>query len=187
MKIKPLFLLVLTSALIGCANQSEHANNAGNSLYYSMLNSESSNKDLSSLDESSDISSASQIELPTYDQIDLDLSEIDAAKIPYTYYDMEDYPNNYLSKIIKVSGPFMPYGSVDPSSCYPAIFLFGDSTGCCAYCLEFLLYGVPTCSPQGGDGYPLLNEEATVVGRFEKYYEGTSCYIHLVDAIWLKD
>ena len=40
---------------------------------------------------------------------------------------------------------------------------------------------------EGGNGYPILNEEATVIGRFETYLEGTSLYVHLVDAVWLKD
>ena len=39
---------------------------------------------------------------------------------------------------------------------------------------------------KGGNGYPLYEEEATIVGRFETYLEGSSMYIHLVDAIWLE-
>jgi len=100
--------------------------------------------------------------------------------------DMINKPSTYTSKIVKVKGPFRPYESTDPNSCYPAI-LVQDATACCGNGLEFLLYGVPRCTMQGGNGYPLLNEEATIVGRFETYLEDYSLYIHLVDAIWLKD
>ena len=87
--------------------------------------------------------------------------------------------------IIKMAGPFRPFDSTSPNCCYPAIVV-QDATACCASGIEFLLYGVPLCSKEGGNGYPLYNEEATIVGRFETYLEGTYMYTHLVDAIWLK-
>ena len=185
-KVLSLLTIISAMSIVGCAQQSGHVNNAGNSIYYSMQNdSESSDTDYVS-SSFENVSNSSDDSLPKYEQIDVDLSTMDKAKVPYVYYDMEDYPNQYVNKIVKVSGPFMPYGSVDPTSCYPAIYLFDDSTGCCAYCLEFLLYGVPICSPEGGNGYPLLKQNATIVGRFDKYYEGSSLYFHLVDAIWLE-
>lgn len=179
------FLIILTiSSLTGCSDESGHENNAGNKLYYSMLNDSNSGSVISPTSNQtySSISGA-----PKYEKIDYDFTAWDETLVQTNFYSMESYPSEYINKIVKVSGPFMPYGSVDPNSCYPAIYLFGDATGCCAYCFEFLLYGVPNvCSPAGGDGYPLLKEQATIVGRFDKYYEGSSCYIHLVDAIWVK-
>ena len=125
-------------------------------------------------------------EPPTYDKIDIDFTTKDETYIQTLYYSMESYPSEYINKIVKISGPFSPYESNNPNSCFPAIFLFKDSTGCCDYCFEFLLYDVPVCPYKGGNGYPLLNEEATIVGRFDKYLEGSTVYIHLVDALWLK-
>ena len=185
-KLLSLLSILTVISLVGCAQESGHASNAGNNIYYSMQNdSENSSTELVS-SSVENVSSSSEALLPKYEQIDVDFSTMDQARVPYIYYDMEDYPSQYTDKIVKVSGPFMPYDSVDPTSCYPAIYLFNDSTGCCAYCMEFLLYGVPVCSPEGGNGYPLLKQNATIVGRFEKYYEGSSLYIHLVDAIWLE-
>ena len=123
---------------------------------------------------------------PTYSKIDYDFTTKDETYVQSLYFSMESYPSDYINKVVKVKGPFSPYESSDPNSCYPAIFLFKDSTGCCDYCLEFLLYDVPVCPYAGGNGYPLLNEEATIVGRFDKYLEGSTVYIHLVDALWLK-
>lgn len=161
------FLLILTAtSLTSCAKESDPENSAS-SIDYSIRSDSSSGA-------------------PIYDKIDIDFTKWDTTLVQSNYYSMESYPSSYTNKIVKVTGPFKPYNSEDPNLCYPAIYLFDDSTGCCAYCFEFLLYGVPVCSPVGGNGYPLLNEEATIVGRFDKYIENGAVYIHLVDAIWLK-
>jgi hypothetical protein len=124
--------------------------------------------------------------LPVYENIDIDLTTMNATMVYSQVSDMLSRPSTYLHKIVKVKGPFKPYESTNPDYCYPAIIV-QDATACCGNGLEFLLYGVPRCSMQGGNGYPILNEEATVVGRFETYLEGTSLFVHLVDAVWLKD
>ena len=124
--------------------------------------------------------------LPVYEHIDIDLTTMNATMVYSQVSDMLSRPSTYLHKIVKVKGPFKPYESTNPDYCYPAIIV-QDATACCGNGLEFLLYGVPRCSMEGGNGYPLLNEEATVIGRFETYLEGTSLFVHLVDAVWLKD
>ena len=189
-KLLPLIFVLTISSIVSCSEGSGHENNAGNNLYYSMLNYSSSE---SIVTFASSASSSSREEqsiingLPFYSKIDYDFTTLDDTTLQSTFLSMNNYPEEYLNKIVKVSGPFLPYGSTNPDLCYPAIFLFGNDYSCCAYCFEFLLYGVPVCSPEGGNGYPLLREEATIVGRFDKYYEGSDCYIHLVDAIWLKE
>ena len=165
-KFFSLFAILVAISLTGCTEGPASENSASN------------------VDSSMQDSSNSGA--PKYDKVDIDFTKWDTTLVQSNYYSMESYPSNYTNKIVKVKGPFMPYDSDDPNLCYPAIYLFNDSTGCCAYCFEFLLYGVPICSPKGGNGYPLLNEEATIVGRFDKYIENGSVYIHLVDAIWVK-
>lgn len=124
---------------------------------------------------------------PTYETIDIDMTTMNETKLSLTYDSFYTDPGLYKGKVVKVKGPFEPLESTDENSCYPAIYLFSDATGCCPYVLEFLLYDVPICSMAGGSGYPLYHEEATIVGTFEKYYEGSALYVHLVDALWLKD
>ena len=122
---------------------------------------------------------------PIYDKVDVDLTKMNSTMVYAQVLNMLDDPGSYIGKIVKMSGPFIPFESTDPSTCYPAI-LISDATACCASGIEFILYGVPLCSMSGGNGYPLYQEEATIVGRFETYLEDASLYIHLVDAIWLK-
>ena len=134
---------------------------------------------------SSITSSIDVFSYPIYDNVDVDLTSMNATMVYAEVFNMMNNPGDYLDKIVKVSGPFVPFGSTSPDYCYPAI-LIKDATACCANGLEFLLYGTPRCSMEGGNGYPLYNEEATIVGRFTTYLEGNYLYVHLVDAIWLK-
>lgn len=175
---RKLYLIPFVILLASCANGG-HFNGRSN-LMDSLFNSNSNSGSIqSSISFDSD-------GLPVYEHIDIDLTTMNATMVFSQVSDMLSRPSTYLHKIVKVKGPFKPYESTNPDYCYPAIIV-QDATACCGNGLEFLLYGVPRCSMQGGNGYPLFNEEATVVGRFETYIEGTSLFVHLVDAVWLKD
>ena len=136
-------------------------------------------------DNSSEVIVSSSLDYPKYENIDVDLTTMNATMVYSEVNNMLSSPSSYIGKIVKMEGPFIPFDSTNPNYCYPAIVI-RDATACCASGIEFLLYGVPRCSKAGGNGYPLYNEEATIVGRFETYLEGTDMYVHLVDAIWLE-
>lgn len=197
MKKKALIILMSIALLITGCGANNH-NNKGNliaSLFddaqSSSLESEqpssSNSSQISSLDveQSSSLDSSGVSSAPAYEKIDVDLTVMSSTMVYSQVLNMLDYPSEYVGKIIKMAGPFRPFDSTNPNYCYPAIVV-QDATACCASGIEFLLYGVPLCSKEGGNGYPLYNEEATIVGRFETYIEGTYMYTHLVDAIWLK-
>lgn len=180
--------LVLTSCL-----SNSHAGNRINpisSLFMNADKSLNSSSEVSSIensnnDSSNSVDNLSSIDFPKYDSIDIDLTTMTSTMVYSQVNNMLNYPTEYIGKIVKIEGPFLPFDSNDPDYCYPAI-LIRDATACCASGMEFLLYGVPRCSKAGGNGYPLYNEEATIVGRFETYIEGSYMYVHLVDSIWLE-
>ena len=192
-------LLFLSALLItACSSNGGHAGSRFNlisSLFENANKSSiSSNEEPSSVptessfggsDVSSEIVATSSIDYPKYDNIDIDLTTMNATMVYSEVNNMLSTPSSYVGKIVKMEGPFIPFDSTNPDYCYPAIVI-RDATACCASGIEFLLYGVPRCSKTGGNGYPLYNEEATIVGRFETYLEGTYMYVHLVDAIWLE-
>lgn len=122
---------------------------------------------------------------PIYEHIDVDLTTMSSTMVYSEVSNMMYYPSRYKDKVVKATGPFVIGTSSIPDYCYPAV-LIQDATACCANGLEFLLYGIPRCTSKGGDGYPTPNEQVTVVGRFKTYLEGSSMYVHLVDALWLK-
>lgn len=179
MKNKLIYITFLITLLTGCAS-SGHGSRSN--IMASLFNSGES----STNEESTFNGSISILDRPTYDKIDVDLTTMSSTMVYSEVYNMVyEEPGSYVDKIIKIFGPFRPYESNDPDYCYPAIVV-QDATACCASGIEFLLYGVPRCSPKGGNGYPALEEEATIVGRFETYIEGSYMYVHLVDAIWLE-
>lgn len=183
---KQLILATVSTILLitGCADNGRRVNGSNNP-FASLFGSLNSNSETSSsnggMSASLDLSS-----LPVYEKIDIDLTKLGSTMVYSQVYNMMNSPSEYIGKIVKVSGPFLPFDSNYPNYCYPAIYI-ADATACCANGLEFLLYGVPRCTKEGGNGYPLRNEEATIVGRFNTYLEDGSRYVHLEDSIWLKD
>ena len=188
-------LLFLTALLLtGCSSNGLHAGSRFNlisSLFENAERSQESVHDESSIatnksdDNSSETKVSSSLDYPKYETIDIDLTTMNATMVYSEVNNMLSAPSSYVGKIVKMEGPFVPFDSTNPDYCYPAIVI-RDATACCASGIEFLLYGVPRCSKAGGNGYPLYNEEATIIGRFETYLEGTDMYVHLVDAIWLE-
>ena len=181
MKHKLLFITSFIALLTGCASG---GHGSRSNIMASLFNSEES-QTVSITEQSTSNSTTSVIDRPTYDKIDVDLTTMSATMVYSEVLNMLDYPTQYVDKVVKMKGPFRPFASTNENYCYPAIII-QDATACCASGIEFLLYGIPRCSPKGGDGYPALEEEATIVGRFETYLEGTYVYEHLVDAIWLE-
>ena len=185
------YILFLSSLLItSCSSNNAHIGSRFNlisSLFENAERSQESSHEESSLEpnKSSGTTVLSSLDYPKYETIDVDLTTMNATMVYSEVNNMLSEPSSYIGKIVKMSGPFVPFDSIDPNYCYPAIVI-RDATACCASGIEFLLYGVPRCSKEGGNGYPLYNEEATIVGRFETYLEDTYLYVHLVDAIWLE-
>lgn len=193
-KIGTSLLFLLSLLLTSCLSNNTHGGSRFNLISSLFENAERSQESTheepsSVIDKPSDNSSKTEIssplDYPKYENIDVDLTTMNATMVYSEVNNMLSSPSSYISKIVKMEGPFIPFDSTNPDYCYPAIVI-RDATACCASGIEFLLYGVPRCSKAGGNGYPLYNEEATIVGRFETYLEGTDMYVHLVDAIWLE-
>ena len=192
-KIGTSFLFLSALLLTNCLANDTHAGSKFNlisSLFENAERSQESTSEESSTHTNESNSNngnsvSSSLDYPKYETIDIDLTTMNATMVYSEVNNMLSSPSLYVGKIVKMEGPFIPFESTDPDYCYPAIII-RDATACCASGIEFLLYGVPRCSIAGGNGYPLYNEEATIVGRFETYLEGTDMYVHLVDAIWLE-
>ena len=185
-KIGTSLLFSIAILLTSCLSNT-HGVNRVNLISSLFENAEHGNASSNEHDNNGNGMVSSALDYPKYDTIDVDLTTMNATMVYSMVNNMlyED-TSSYVGKIIKMEGPFLPFESDDPDYCYPAI-LIRDATACCASGIEFLLYGVPRCHMEGGNGYPLYNEEATIVGRFATYLEGSYMYVHLVDAIWLKD
>lgn len=113
-----------------------------------------------------------------YKKIDVDLASMNGTIAYSQVYDMLTNPSKYEGKIVKMTGPFTVYYSSETKLYYPAVII-RDATACCAQGIEFVLYGKSSYP----SGYPEVNSEVTVVGKFETYYEGNSRYCHLINSV----
>ncbi|MBO7377107.1 MAG: hypothetical protein ILO42_01470 [Clostridia bacterium] len=109
-------------------------------------------------------------------KIDVDLTSMNSTMVYSQVYDMMTTPDDYLGKTVKMTGTFN-FGKGDDRYYFACIIR--DATACCAQGIEFVLKD-PKRFP---DEYPAVNQEITVVGIFDTYYEGEYRYCQLSDAV----
>ena len=109
--------------------------------------------------------------------IDLDLSRLSGTVVYAQIYQMAIHPEDYIGKIIRLSGWYDAVIDSDTGVVYTVCFI-SDAAACCAQGVEFVWAGEHSFP----DSYPEPGAEITVIGRFETYFEGEWEYMHLVDA-----
>ena len=114
-----------------------------------------------------------------YDEqsIDLDLAQFSGTVVYAQIYQMAIHPEDYLGKIIRLSGWSDVVVDGETGEVYTVCFI-PDATACCAQGMEFIWAGEHSLP----EGYPEPGTEIMVTGRFETYLEGEWEYMHLVDA-----
>ena len=103
---------------------------------------------------------------------DLDLTALSSTMVYSEVYNIMSAPDDYIGKTIKMNGSF----ETDENEIY-YFCLIKDATACCQQGIEFILDGA-----QYPDDYPALGSDITVLGTFERYYEGDQPYYHLMNA-----
>lgn len=109
--------------------------------------------------------------------VDVDLTQLSSTMIYSEVYNMMTKPEDYIGKTVKMKGNFNLFSDEAQQNYYYACVI-QDATACCSQGLEFILAG----NKKYPDDYPKENEEITVTGVFETYFEGESRYCHLIDA-----
>lgn len=114
---------------------------------------------------------------PAYEQVDIDLTSMNADMVYATVYDMMADPAAYEGKTVRMTGPYY-YTYYEPTAAIYYYVLIKDAMACCSQGLEFVW----------GDGshaldeYPENGTEVVVTGTFKPYREGETLYVHLVGA-----
>ncbi len=109
---------------------------------------------------------------------DVDLTVLSSTMVYSEVYNMMVTPNDYIGKIVKIKGQFVPYYDESTDKYYFACFI-SDATACCSQGIEFILtddYSYPEDYPQEGD-------TICVVGTFDTYMEGENMYCTLRNAL----
>lgn len=86
-------------------------------------------------------------------------------------------PEDYVGKIVKISGPFAAYHDEATGRDYFAVIVL-DATACCSQGVEFVWNGEHSYP----EDYPTDNQEITVIGKFDSYEENGTTYCQLVSA-----
>ena len=119
--------------------------------------------------------SETQTEALALDGVEIDMTEMNSTMVYSQVYDMLMSPDDYLGKTVKMNGAFAVYEG-DARNYYACII--ADATACCSQGIEFVLDG----EHEYPADYPALNDEITVVGVFDSYYEGSNRYVQLIHA-----
>ena len=109
--------------------------------------------------------------------IDVDLTLLSSTMVYAEVSNMMANPDNYLGKIVKMSGKFATYKDEASGKMYYAC-LIQDALACCAQGIEFVRRGDYSFP----EDYPELDEVISVVGVFDTYEEEGLKYLTLRDA-----
>lgn len=114
--------------------------------------------------------------LSYYDgKIDIDLTKMTSVMIYSEVLNMVQEPDKHLGQVVKMNGKFT-YGEGDDRYYFACVI--PDATQCCSQGIEFILKNDRSFPDQ----YPTVGEDITVVGVFDKYFEGEYLYCQLIDA-----
>jgi len=116
----------------------------------------------------------SSITAPSTD-VDVDLTALSSTMVYSEVLNMLQSPDEYMGKSVRMSGSFA-VAEGDGRMYYACIIK--DATACCSNGIEFLWDGDHSYP----EDYPSTGSDITVVGTFDKYYEGENMYIQLIDA-----
>ncbi len=111
----------------------------------------------------------------TAQEIDVDLSSLSSTMVYSEVYNMMISPEDYIGKIIKMTGQYSIYTDSSTNKTYYSVII-ADATACCQQGLEFVL-----ADDEAPSGYE-VGDEISVVGTFETYQEGELTYCHIKDA-----
>ncbi len=182
-----LICAMLIILIIGCGKSSdtnERSLNNANSVESVLAQGMS---DPPAAEEVIPVPEAAETELPTSGSdeeeskgeagIDVDLTILSSTMVYSEVYDMMVCPENYVGKIVKMSGVYTMFHDENTDKYYHACVIT-DATACCAQGIEFELsddFVFP-------DDYPEEGDPICIVGTFETYMEGENTYCTLRQA-----
>lgn len=111
---------------------------------------------------------------PAPSKVDQDFTKMSATMIYSTIFDMLIMPEDYVEKIIKLSGWFETYTDPQTGEMYYAVVV-PDATACCQQGLEFVWKGNHTYP----DDFPKPGQDITVTGIYKMIENDGVTYTYL--------
>lgn len=107
--------------------------------------------------------------------VDVDLTVLTPNMVYAEVYNMMMYPDNYLGKTVKVSGPYYPL-YYDGTGNYYHYVMIEDALACCQNGMEFIWDEGSHTYP---DEYPKEDDIIEIVGELKSYKEENYTYYYL--------
>lgn len=105
--------------------------------------------------------------------IDVDLTQLGSTMVYSEVFNMMTTPDDYVGKVIKMSGPMSTLNASDTGLTYYSVII-SDATACCQQGMEFEWTG------HSAADYPPEGTVVTVTGVFETYMENDMQFCHIV-------
>lgn len=161
---------LLAVTLMACANQKGHT--ASSNAVQSLIENAGKTDNTSTSDEcpEDDTKEESVLGESQYSKIDIDLTVLNSNMTYTQVFDMSQNPENYVGKIVKMSGFYSRFENTDTGIVYKTCII-KDALGCCAQGIEF--EEVPGCKlpkPVDETSNP-EKSNITVIGEFSYYTE----------------
>ena len=177
--MKRIICLLMTAALIlslaACSNNSSSKNAGGQSASSIAVDDSSKNSAAPTTAGNDGTKAVSKADLPKTEGVDVDLTKMSSTMVYSEVLNMQQTPDEYIGKIVKMKGPFN-VSEIGDNRYFACII--ADATACCSTGIEFVWAGDHSYP----EDYPKKDQEITVVGTFNTYMEGSSKYMQLKDA-----
>ncbi|WP_407386101.1 hypothetical protein [Ruminococcus sp.] len=170
------FIFLLTVALMLCSLAACAGNTNSQTASSAASDTASSVTDTASdPTQAASAADSNTADAPKTDGVDVDLTTMSSTMVYSEVLNMQQAPEQYLGKTVKMKGPFnvSEMGGNRYFAC-----LIKDATACCSTGIEFELAG----NYSYPDDYPKKDTEITVIGTFTTYMEGNSKYLQLKNA-----
>lgn len=155
--MKKNFIIIIFVMFIfsGCSNQE-----SGSSLSDTSASNNTSNTSSSLVEDTSGV--------------DVDLTKLSSTMVYAEVYNMMTYPDKYMGKTVKMSGPYTSSYYEETKQYYHYIII-EDATACCQQGLEFIWEG----NHNYPDDYPKDGTKVEATGTFGKYDELGQTYYYI--------
>ena len=172
--MKKIICLLMTAALIlslaACSG-----NKNGNSASSIAVDDSSKTAAETTVTTNDGTKAVSKAELPKTEGVDVDLTKMSSTMVYSEVLNMQQHPDDYMGKIVRMKGPFN-VTELDDNRYFACVIK--DAAACCSTGIEFVWAGEHSYP----EDYPEVNTEITVTGTFNVYSEGNSKYLQLKDA-----
>ena len=172
--MKKIICLLMTAALIlslaACSG-----NKNGNSASSIAIDDSSKTAAETTVTTNDGTKAVSKTDLPKTEGVDVDLTKMSSTMVYSEVLNMQQHPDEYTDKIVRMKGPFN-VTELGDNRYYACVIK--DAAACCSTGIEFVWAGEHSYP----EDYPEVNTEITVTGTFNVYSEGNSKYLQLKDA-----